>query len=183
MNINPIKTVFFAGAFGAATLLSMSVHAMTSAEHSAVKVRADADYKGARERCKPLRGNDQDVCEKEVKAAHTKTVADADAEYKNTPRARSNAAEEKAEANYKVAKEKCDAMTGNAKDVCVEQAKANRTKTMAGATEQRKVSDARNEASHAKQEADSRVAMERCDAMSGDAKERCRADAKKMISK
>ena len=65
----------------------------------------------------------------------------------------------------------------------VEQAKATRTKTMAGATEQRKVSDARNEASHAKQEADSRVAMERCDAMSGDAKERCRADAKKMISK
>ena len=45
---------------------------------------------------------------------------------KNTPEARRDAAKKKAEAEYNVAKEKCDDLSGNAKDVCVKDAKAAR---------------------------------------------------------
>jgi hypothetical protein len=34
-----------------------------------------------------------------------------------------DAREEKSDANYKVAKEKCDAMSGDAKDACIRDAK------------------------------------------------------------
>ena len=53
----------------------------------------------------------------------TKVQADAKASYKSTD-AKMDAAKDKREADYKVAAEKCDAMSGDAKSACVAQAKA-----------------------------------------------------------
>jgi hypothetical protein len=40
-----------------------------AAQYKADKAKADADYKAAKKKCGPLKGNDKDVCEKEAKAA------------------------------------------------------------------------------------------------------------------
>jgi hypothetical protein len=105
-----------------------SVHAASTAERDrknqfkAAVARADADYKAAKDACKPKQGNDRDVCLKEAKAEHVKATADAKALLKSK-NAKADAREDTMVAQYKVAKEKCDALTGDAKDTCVKDAK------------------------------------------------------------
>lgn len=94
----------------------------------------------------------------------------ASAEYK--------AAVKKAEADYKVAKERCDGMKGNEKDVCTKQAKAAEKKAKADARARRDSMTARSEAGDEKRKADRGVAKEKCDNLSGDAKDACQRQAK-----
>jgi len=91
-------------------------------EYKAAVARADADYKAAKDACKPKQGNDHDVCLKEAKAEHVKATADAKALLKSK-NAKADAREDTMVAQYKVAKEKCDALSGDAKDQCVKDAK------------------------------------------------------------
>lgn len=85
--------------------------------------RAKADYKAAKAKCDEMSGNAKDVCMDEAKAAKTKAETDAKAQRKSTS-ARADANEDQREADYKVAKEKCDALSGGEKDRCVDEAKA-----------------------------------------------------------
>lgn len=94
-----------------------------AAQYKADKTRADADYKAAKKKCGPLKGNDKDVCEKQAKAAHESAIADAKAKRKGVE-ADKDAQKDKNDANYDVAKEKCDALSGDAKDKCVASAKS-----------------------------------------------------------
>ena len=85
---------------------------------------------------------------------------------------------EKAKADYKVAKKRCDALAGNDKDVCMQEAKAQEQKTRADAKARKESSQAGAEAREDKREADYKVAKEKCDALSDAAKDRCLDDAK-----
>ena len=89
----------------------------------------------------------------------------------------------KAESSYAVAKEKCDDMAGNAKDVCVTQAKAVETKALADAKLGKEIGEAKKDAAADKLDADYKVAIEKCDAMAGDAKASCVAAAKANFGK
>jgi hypothetical protein len=91
-------------------------------EHALHEI-AEADYKVAKERCDDKAGNDKDVCVKEAKAALTKAQADAKATKTSTV-ARMDANKDKRDADYKVAAEKCDALAGDAKSACMNDAKA-----------------------------------------------------------
>ena len=91
-------------------------------EYKAAVARADADYKAAKDACKPKQGNDRDVCMKEAKAQYVKVTADAKARLKSKD-AVADAREDTMVAQYKVAKEKCDALSGDAKDKCLKDAK------------------------------------------------------------
>ena len=91
------------------------------------EARADATYAVAKERCDDLAGNAKDVCVKDAKAAHTRAVADAKAA-RSSAGARAEANEEKAEAGYEAEAERCDALSGEAKDACVNAAKARHGK-------------------------------------------------------
>ena len=135
-------------------------------------------YETAAKACDSLSGNAKDICVAEAKAARTKADVAAEATYKNTPKAREHAINESAEADYKVAKERCDDKGGNEKDVCVKEAKAVMTKAKADAKATKKSTEARADASKDKREADYKVAAEKCDAMSGDAKDGCVKQAK-----
>ncbi len=139
----------------------------TKAEYNAAKARADADYNTSRVRCKDFSGNDRDVCMEKAKAALTKAKADAKANYEGTGEAKLDAREDIIEADYKVAKEKCDSLAGNAKDVCVAEAKAAYAKEEA-ALEVREDS----------METDYQVAKERCGTLSGTARRSCLKEAK-----
>ena len=102
----------------------------------------------------------------------------------------------RAEADYEVAKEKCDDLSGNTKDVCkkdakaahvhaVENAKLVKAATAAGETRTEKaanVAEARKDAAAEKREADYKAAAERCYALSGDLKSKCVDDAKRRFA-
>ena len=74
-------------------------------------VKADSAYAIAKERCDDKSGNDKDVCVKEAKAVQVKALADAKMG-KQIGAARKEGADDKRDADYKVAAEKCDAMAG-----------------------------------------------------------------------
>ncbi len=90
-------------------------------QHDEAVSQAKAEYKEARARCNDLGGNPKDVCVKEAKAAEKSAIADAKAAKKNAA-TNAEANEDKREAEFKVAKAKCDSMSGNAKDICEKEA-------------------------------------------------------------
>ncbi len=83
-----------------------------------------------------------------------------------------------ADADYKAAKENCKARQGNDKDVCMKEAKAAHVKMTADAKAKRKSAAAMADARDDKNDANYKVAKEKCDAMSGDPKDACVRDAK-----
>ena len=100
--------------------------------------KADADYSVATQKCDDKDGNDEDVCVKEAKAAKTQQTAAAEAQMKTTKAdavavekssdARKDAETDMRDANYAVAKEKCDVLADDAKDLCISNAKVQFTK-------------------------------------------------------
>ena len=93
------------------------------ADHNSVLVaRAEGSYAVAKEKCDDRAGNSKDVCVQEAKAVEVKALADARMG-KQIGEARTDAAEDKRNADYKVAAEKCDALAGEAKNACIAAAK------------------------------------------------------------
>jgi len=155
---------------------------------------ADAQYKVAKQTCSSLSGNAKDICLAEAKGKNSVAKADAEAAYKNTTKARENARVAHAQATYDAAKEKCDDLAGNPKDVCVKEAKAALVKGKADAKVDRVASDtnreaattqadARKDANVDKREAEYKVAIEKCDALAGAAKDACVSNAKTQYAK
>ena len=107
-------------------------------------------------------------------------MALANLEYQYTGKAedRNDYLEARYEARYKLAKEMCDDKSGNAKDVCIAEAKAEHDKAKADLKANKAVSQAESDALEAKLKADYKVASTRCDALSGHAKDSCQASAK-----
>ena len=130
-----------------------------------------------------LTANAKDVCIEEAKAK--KKVARAELEFGYTGKVgdRNKMAEVKAKSAYAVAKEKCDDQTGNAKDVCVKEAKAVEIKALADAKMAKDTGEVRKDANADKTNADYKVAIEKCDALAGDAKTSCVAAAKTKFGK
>lgn len=147
------------------------------------KASAKAAYDADKKACDSLSGNAKDICVAEAKAKRVRVDENAEATYQNTPKAREHAVHEIAEADYAVAKERCDDLSGNPKDVCVKEAKAVMTRSQADAKAAQKGTEARMDASKDKRDADYKVASEKCDALAGDAKSACMADAKARFGK
>ena len=181
---------------GAGLMLAGHASAATMSRdaYSAEKQKIEAAYKADKAACKDLNGNAKDVCVEEAKAKEKIAKAENEAAYKGTEKAQYDARVARAEANYAVAKEKCDDRTGNDKDVCIKEAKAAQTKAKADAkvahvsndathTASAKRTDARKDAMEDKRDADYKVAVEKCDAMSGAAKSTCVQQAKARYGK
>ena len=167
-----------------------SAMAMTSAEYKAEKDRIAASYKVSKDKCKGLKDNAEDVCESEAKGADKVAKAELESKYKPTARNTEKVAMVKADTMYDTAKEKCDDLSGNAKDVCVKDAKAAHVKAKsdakvvktsadtAGTGNTQRVTDAKNEGAADQRQALFKAANERCDVLSGAAKDTCQNDAK-----
>ena len=194
MTLKPIAVIVMALGLGIAGAAYAANDRMSREAYKAEKDRIDAEYKTAKEACNKFSGNVEDVCKAQAKANQHVAEAELDAKNKGTAKARYDARVARAEAQYSVAKEKCDDLSGNPKDVCMKEAKAAETKAKADAKADRQVSDARKDtaertadarrnAAESKRDADYRVAIERCDALSGDAKTACVADAKSRFGK
>ena len=172
--------------FVVAALLSFSVAqaaTISKAEYKAHKTRISADYKADKAACAALAGNAKDICVEEAKAKEK--VARAELKYSDSGKAgdQTKVLVAKAKSAYAVAKKKCDDQAGNAKDVCVKEAKAVEVKALADAKMGKKIGEAQKEASDDKMDANYKVAVEKCDAMAGDAKTSCVAAAKVKFAK
>jgi hypothetical protein len=162
--------------------------------YSAAKSAADAQAKIDKAACSSLSANAKDVCIAQAKGKENVAKADAKVVYENNPKNREAARVARAEASYAVAKEKCDDLSGNSKDVCVKEAKAGLVKGKADAKVDRvaadtridgaaKRADARADANADKRTADYKVAIEKCDVLTGAAKDSCVANAKTQYGK
>ncbi len=167
---------------------------MSKESYAMAKTNADAQYKIDKDACSPLSGNAKDICVAEAKGKDSIAKAEAEAAYENTAKHRESARVARAQATYDVAIEKCDDLAGNGKDVCVKQAKADLVKGKANAKVDRVVADTRKvaaakqadaskEANADKRDADYKVAIEKCDAFAGPAKDACVSNAKMQYGK
>ncbi len=85
--------------------------------------KAKSTYDVAKQKCSDKAGNDKDVCVQEAKASETAALADAMVG-KQIHEATKEADEDKRNADYKVAVEKCNSLAGDAKANCITAAKA-----------------------------------------------------------
>jgi hypothetical protein len=192
-----------------AVSLALSTGAMAQSlsknDYQAGKDKIAAEYKLAKTNCGTLSGNPKDICVAEAKGTEKVALADLEASYKPTRENRYEARVAKAEADYAVAKERCDDKAGNAKDVCMKEAKAAETTAKADAKAQLKTSDANataddkaaaahskaneqaaeasKDASTAKIDAEYTVAKEKCDTLAGNAKDVCVNEARVRFGK
>ncbi len=162
--------------------------------YESAKKSADAQYKVDKESCAMLSANAKDICVAQAKGKDNVAKAEANAMYENTPKAREAARVASGQAAYDVAKEKCDDLAGNQKDVCVKEAKSALVKVKADAKVERvaaethkdgaeKRADARADANADKRNAEYKVAIEKCDVLAGDAKSACVSNAKVQYGK
>ena len=176
-----IKTLFIVA--GLLALPAAHAATMNKADYSAGKTRIGNDYSTDKAACASLKGNAKDVCVEEAKAKEKVAKAELEFAYTGKPADSNKVLVAKAKAAYAVAKEKCDDQAGNAKDVCVKEAKAVEVKALAQAKMSKEIREAKKDAKADTRDADYKVAIEKCDAMAGDAKTSCVSAAKVKFGK
>ncbi|NDP48273.1 MAG: hypothetical protein GZ085_07750 [Sulfuriferula multivorans] len=190
-----VSLVFSAGAMA---------QTLSKDDYKAGMDKISAEYKLAKVSCSPLSGNAKDICKAEAKGRDQIALADLELRYEPNSENHYKASVAKAEAVYAVAIERCDDKAGNAKDVCVKQAKAAEIGAKADAKAQMKALDANatayeksavandkatekavdayKDANADKLAAQYQVAKEKCDAYAGNTKEVCVKEAKVRFS-
>ncbi|RZL33805.1 MAG: hypothetical protein EOP35_17105 [Rubrivivax sp.] len=151
---------------------------LTKPVYSSAKDEVKSMFKAEKDKCDSLSGNVKDVCVERAKGHEKVALAHLEYQYTGKEKDRNDYMEARYEAKYKIAKEACDDKSGNAKDVCVADAKAAHDKAKADLKANKKIADAQNDQMETKLKADYKAANERCDTLSGDAKDSCQASAK-----
>jgi hypothetical protein len=124
-----LSTLAFSFALLAASgLTAAQTTKMTRAQHNAAEEKIEADAKSAKAKCDSLNGNAKDVCEEEAEGREKVSKAELTQQFSPSARNARNVQRAKTDAAYEVAKEKCGDQSGNAKDACEAQARAERDK-------------------------------------------------------
>jgi hypothetical protein len=125
---------------GACLALSSQAFAgrLSADAYKSEKNRISADYKADRKACSSMKGNAKDVCKAQAHAKRKIALADVEAAFQDTGRARTNAEIVRAQETYGVAKEKCEGQAGSAQHQCKKDAKAVMTRAKAEAQTGRK---------------------------------------------
>ncbi|MFS2023431.1 BON domain-containing protein [Massilia sp. CT11-137] len=95
--------------------------------------KAESEYRAATAKCDARSGSDKDICMAEARLARTRTEADALSRYNNTAAGRARTRTNVADAEYDLAKAKCDAKSGADKDSCMDNATSVHTAALADA--------------------------------------------------
>jgi hyperosmotically inducible protein len=138
--MNKLVTLLLSGiaATGFATIAAADSDQGKAAYYAAAD-QAAADFRDAHAKCDLLQGNEQLVCIEEAKLAQTRAKGTAEAHYRNTPQARQKASIDIANAEYGVAKARCEAKDGSDKEACIRLANALRSFAIAEAKSGRKI--------------------------------------------
>ncbi len=169
----------------AALLAASAVHSqsMPKADYKAGKARISVAYKADQKACADLKANAKDICMQEAKAKETVALAELEFSYSGKPADGIKLAKANVTSTYAVSKEKCDDQADNAKDVCLKEAKAVEVKGLANIKMGKEIGEAKKDATQDKRDADYKVAVEKCDALAGDAKTGCIQAAKAKFGK
>jgi hypothetical protein len=178
-------------AFAGSAFAADAAPTMDAKAYKAEKDQIEATEKAEKKACGTLKGNAKDVCKKEAKAKERIAKAELDAKNRPGPVSDAKLKQVKADAQYDVAKEKCEDLKGNAKDVCKKEAKATHTAAKGEAKVEKAAATAGPAAAVAeskdvkKDTADAQysAAKEKCESMKGADKDKCVADAKKKYNK
>lgn len=192
-------------AVGVALASASFAQIMPESGYKAAREKIEADAHTSKTACASFSGNARDICVLEAKGKEKVARAELEASFKPSAKNRYKALVAKAEADFAVARERCDDLSGNAKDVCRKEAKAAEISAKADAKAQmktsdakdlardksdtargeakRKTSEARKDADTDKRDAQYEVAKEKCDIYSGSAKENCLNQAKVQFGK
>ena len=168
---------------------AISAMAMTKTEYKTQKETISGQYKVAKEKCGGLKDNAKDICVLEAKGVDKVAKAELEAQYEPTSRHIAKVGMVKADTAYAVAKEKCDDLAGNAKDVCRKDAKVSYVKAKdeakiakvsmdTSSSKSEKMAEVKKDAAADENKAMYKAANERCDALAGAPKDTCQNDAK-----
>jgi osmotically-inducible protein OsmY len=142
LNITAI-TAAIALAFSAG---AMAAQGMSKDEYKAGKAKIAAEFKSAKAACVSLSANAKDVCMAEAKGKEKVAKAELEASNKPGDRSRYAVSIATAEADYAVAREKCDDQAGNEKKACLKEARAAEAHAKADAKAQLHPSNANKSA-------------------------------------
>ena len=178
---------------------------MSRTDYKSSTAKISATYKEAKAACASLAGNPKDICVARAKGDEKIALTELEASYKPSIKSRYEAQSAKAQAEYDVSIQSCDAKTGNAKDVCIKEAKSVRTAALANAKVLLKTSQAtidadqksadahskasaqvitvRKDAQGDKRDAQYAVEKEKCDNFADAAKDECIKQAKLTFAK
>ncbi len=112
---------------GVSFSLAAQAQNLTKAEYKAEKDKISATYKTERAACNSDKGNAKDICVALAKGKEKVDQANLEERYKPSEKTRYNAHMAKADADYAVAKERCDDQPSAAKGQCEADAKATHT--------------------------------------------------------
>jgi len=171
------------------TISSVGNAAMSKEEYKSAKEQISTKYGTDKTACKLKSGNARDICMQEAKGSDKIAKAELEQGYAPTTKHLYDVRISKVNSTYAIAKQKCDDLAGNPKDVCRKEAKSamvagkadaklTEKTTDANSTAREKTSDARKSANTDKRDAAYAVVREKCDALAGDAKANCIRDAK-----
>lgn len=137
-------SLFVAGMLAASSgfATATATDKMSKEDYKTAKDKISADYKAAKELCKPMKDNAQDVCEKEAKAKEKIAMAELDFNRTGKDADRLKLAKVKADQEYEVAKEKCEDQKGDGMMACKKDAKAAQDKALADIKADKKVAKA-----------------------------------------
>lgn len=123
--------VFASSAYAQQTSGSSATSGMQSSKQT-----IEQQHKAAIEKCNGMSGNAKDICKAEADGQKKIAEAQAKLDQRDTPKNRLALNEAKADADYKVAKERCDDQVGDAKSACQKEAKAKHNMALAEAKTQ-----------------------------------------------
>lgn len=157
---------------------------MSREEYVSAWEQVQLDFKAASKSCGALKHNARDVCMAGAKGREKVAKAELEARVKGTLRANHDLRIARADAEFGIAREKCDDKAGHERNVCRKEAKAAHVSASAdaeaalrsaeaNAASIEKTLDARQDAEEKKRDAEFAVARERCDVFASEAKSRC----------
>lgn len=132
--MNRLNITTIAAAIALALSTGAIAQSLSKDDYKAGKDKIVTEYKSSKAACGSLSGNAKDICVVEAKSKEKVATAELEASYKPSAKASHAVTIAKAEADYAIAKEKCDDKSGNDKKACVKEAKAAETLAKADAT-------------------------------------------------
>lgn len=187
-----VRTLLIAICIAAAGSAFAGGGGMSKDAYKAMKDRIEATQDAELKVCDKSDGNAKDICRAAAKGRARVALADLKAEYQPSPEADRGKMMALAEAEYDVAKQKCDDAKGPAKDACkakadhVHEAAVRRAKIERVEATRRQQAAARNAhgPAQAPASADEKFAAEkaRCGLL-GEERDSCMADLKKRFNR
>jgi hypothetical protein len=175
-NPTPLRATVLAAALA---LCSGFGHAaMNGDTYERAKDALKTTFKAERALCDPRSGNAKDICVETAEGREKVALAHLEMQRTGSRDDIAKFHEARYEARYEVAKERCDDLSGQQKDVCQTAATTERDKAKASAKARMDMAETLRDEDSARAEADYKLAREKCNGLDGNGKDVCVATAR-----